>query len=417
MSDTRKHRILVTGPTGNVGRRVVVQLNDAGVHVRALVRDPAFARLPAGVEVVRGDLTKPETVKSALDSVDSVFLVWPFFSAEGAPAVLDLIARHARRVVYLSSMSVRDGQEAQANGFWGEIEHLIEQSGLEWTFLRAGGFAANTLGWADQIRREGVVRWPYGGAARSLIHEADVAAVAVRALTEDGHVGAKHVLTGPEVLSQAEQVRIIADVTGRPVRWEELSPEQARQQLLVAWGDSNFVDAALSHWARLVQEPEPVTNTVEEITGVPACTFQQWVADHAGDFRVPSTEEVAGAYVSAFREGNFGKAVQWFAADVVRIAPLETGGVPVERRGLEAIMENAVRLTAEYEVHSVDIDGPFVAPDQFAVRFAFDETHKPSGERNTATKMSLYTVADGMIVREEVYYYGQPQAAVAGEPS
>jgi ketosteroid isomerase-like protein len=102
--------------------------------------------------------------------------------------------------------------------------------------------------------------------------------------------------------------------------------------------------------------------------------------------------------------------------DVVRIAPLETGGVPVERRGLEAIMDNAVRLTAEYEIHRVDIDGPFVGPDQFAVRFAFDETHKPSGERNTATKMSLYTVADGKIVREEVYYYGQPQAVVAGEP-
>jgi uncharacterized protein YbjT (DUF2867 family) len=281
----KQGRILVTGATGNVGRHVVAQLRAAGAAVRALVRNPAAADVPDGVEVVRGDLTDPDTLHTALDGVESVFLLWPLTTAERAAACLNVVAKHARRVVYLSAMSVRDDREPRANGFWGEIEHLIEQSGLEWTFLRVGGFATNTLGWADQIRAEGVVRWPYGRAARSLIHERDIAAVAVRALTEDGHVGAKYVLTGPEAVTQAEQVRIIGEVIGRAVRWDELSPEAARQQLLAAWGDPGFVDGALGYWATLVSEPEWVTRAVEEVTGVRARTFREWAIDHVDDFR------------------------------------------------------------------------------------------------------------------------------------
>jgi uncharacterized protein YbjT (DUF2867 family) len=86
---------------------------------------------------------------------------------------------------------------------------------------------SNTLMWADQVR-DGVVRWPYGGMARSLIDEADIAAVAVRALIEDGHTGKTYVLTGPEVITQIEQVRIIGDATGHPVRWEDISRTEAR---------------------------------------------------------------------------------------------------------------------------------------------------------------------------------------------
>jgi uncharacterized protein YbjT (DUF2867 family) len=212
---TKHGRILVTGATGHIGHHVVAQLHGMGAAVRALVRNPGAANLPGGVEVARGDLTDPNTLDSALDGVESVFLLWPFFSAEAAPAVLDVIAKQAYRVVYVSSMSVQDDRDPHGNGIWGEIEQVIGHSGVAWTFLRAGGLATNTLGWADQIRTEGVVRWPYGAAARSLVHERDIAAVAVRALTEDGHVGAKYVLTGPEAVTQAEQVRIIGEVIGR----------------------------------------------------------------------------------------------------------------------------------------------------------------------------------------------------------
>jgi uncharacterized protein YbjT (DUF2867 family) len=277
--------VLATGATGNVGRHVVTQLRDTGVAVRALVRNPGTADLPDGIEVVRGDLADPGSLSSAMEGTESVFLVWPFLTAADAPAVVDVIAKHARRIVYLSAMSVRDDREPSANGVWGQVEHLIEQSGTEWTFLRASGLAVNVLGWAGQIRDEGVVRWSYGGAARSLIHERDIADVAVRALTEDRHVGAKYVLTGPAAVTQADQVRIIGEAISRPVRWEEVPPAVARQQLLAVLGDPGFVDGAFSYWATLITNPEPVTRTVEEVTGKPARTFREWARDHADAFR------------------------------------------------------------------------------------------------------------------------------------
>lgn len=255
--------------------------------VRALTRNPDSAGLPGGVDVFRGDLSHPDTLDVCLDGVESVFLVWPFLTAEAAPAVLDVVAKHARRIVYLSSSGIRDDVEQQTNpitAFHAAVERLIERSGLEWTFLRPSGFATNTLAWAPQIRADGVVRWVYAAAARSLIHERDIAAVAVRALTGDGHGGAKHVLTGPQPLTQAEQVRAIGRVIGRPLRWEEISREAAREQMLTYWPPS-FVDGALDAWAELVTEPELVTPTVEAVTGTPAHPFREWATDHADDFR------------------------------------------------------------------------------------------------------------------------------------
>ncbi len=284
--------ILVTGATGTVGRQVVTQLSERGVPVRAVSRDPASAGLPAGTEVVRGDLADPASLEPLLAGVDSVFLVWPFTAPEvaaglGARAV-EVLARHVPRVVYLSAQAAGE----RPDSFWATIERLIEHSGVAWTFLRPTGFAVNTLMWADQIRH-GVVRWPYGAAGRSLVHEHDLAAVAVRALTEDQHAGQRYLLTGPEAITQAEQVRIIGEATGRIVRWEELAPDEARRQLLAAWGDPGFVDSALTTWAGLVTQPEPVTRAVEEVTGVRARTFREWAGDHISDFRPLSPAEIA----------------------------------------------------------------------------------------------------------------------------
>lgn len=277
--------ILVTGATGTVGRQVVTQLSERGVPVRAVSRDPASAGLPAGTEVVRGDLADPASLEPHLAGVDSVFLVWPFTSPELAAdlgaRVVAVLARHVTRVVYVSAQAAGE----RPDSFWATMERLIEDSGVAWTFLRPTGFAVNTLMWADQIRDRARVRWPYGAAARSLVHEYDLAAVAVRALTEDRHDGQKYLLTGPEAITQADQVRIIGEAIGRTVRWEELAPEEARRQLLAAWGDPGFVDSALTTWAGLVTAPELVTRTVEEVTAVPARTFRQWAGDHISDFR------------------------------------------------------------------------------------------------------------------------------------
>lgn len=415
--------ILVTGATGKVGRQVVSGLPATGTFVRALTRDPVSADLPDGVEVVRGDLSVPDSLPAALDGVETVFLAWPTLMADHAAATtIDTIAKHARRIVYLSARGVPDDPDRQVEGILGShayLERLIERSGMQWTFLRPGGFAANALGWAPQIRSEGIVRWVHRGAARPPIHERDIAAVAVRVLTEGGHDGATYVLTGPETLTQAQQVQAIGEAIGRPLRFEEVPPGAVREQMLTTMPET-IVDGILDGQARLVTEPESVTHMVEEITGTPARTFHEWAVDHADDFRAATTpaeegpmttEAIAREYVSLCRQGRFFDPAmdRLFSANIARVAPMETGGVAVEVRGSEAIAENSRRQNQNEEIHGAEIDGPFVGTDgRFAVRFAIEMASTLTGERRTVTKISLYTVEGGKIVREEVYYHTPP---------
>ncbi len=274
--------ILVTGATGRVGGQAVAQLAAAGVPARALVRKPD-AVLPAGVEMAHGDLTDPATVDAAAAGVDAVFLVFPTLRADhAAPEVVAALARHARHIVYLSANGARPGDGIL--GSHARLEELIEGSGAAWTFLRPGGFAANTLMWADQIRAGDRVRWFHGAATRSLIHEHDIAAVGVRALTETGHAGTRPHLTGPQQLTQVQQVAAIGDALGRSLRFEQLTEGEARQRFF-AGAPPSMADGILSAHAEMVRHPEPVTTTVEDITGSPALTFAGWAADHAADFR------------------------------------------------------------------------------------------------------------------------------------
>jgi uncharacterized protein YbjT (DUF2867 family) len=266
--------ILVTGATGNVGKHVVASLAADGLPVRAVTRTPS--RVRADVEVARGGI---DDIGGMLDGVDRAFLVWPHMTAEGAEPVVSALAARGVDVVYLSARGVTDDSPL----FHARIEKLLRDSGAGWTFLRAGGFATNTLEWADQVRT-GVVRWVHGGAGRSLIHERDIADVAVAALTAD-HAGAAYELTGPETLTQVEQVRALGVAVGREVRWEEMPVDEARASLLDRGWDPEFVDHGLAYWASLVDQPETVTGVVEEVTGKPARTFAEWATDHAADFR------------------------------------------------------------------------------------------------------------------------------------
>ncbi|MEU7517012.1 NAD(P)H-binding protein [Streptomyces sp. NPDC042898] len=278
--------ILVTGATGKVGGAVVTQLHAAGVPVRALVRGESD--FPEGVEAVRGDLSDHASLGTALEGVDSVFLVWPFLSAEGASDVIDAIGKHARRVVYLSSAGVGSQKEKPGEAittFHTELERLVEASGLEWTSLRPTGFASNTLGWAEEVRTTSTVRAPLARLARPLIHEADIAAVAVQALTTDALLGARPLLTGPELITQERQVAQISEATGRPVRFEEIALDEAAEQMKAAGWPADLVEAVLPAQAEMIDNPEPVNDAVERITGAPARSFQEWAVDHAADFR------------------------------------------------------------------------------------------------------------------------------------
>jgi uncharacterized protein YbjT (DUF2867 family) len=119
-----------------------------------------------------------------------------------------------------------------------------------------------------------------------------VAAVAARTLYQDGHAGGDYVLTGPESLSQAEQVSIIGDVVGRQITFEELSPDDFRRETEGSW-PRPVVDMLLAAWAATMGSPAFITSTVFDILGSPPRSFRQWVADHATAFRDDATSDEA----------------------------------------------------------------------------------------------------------------------------
>lgn len=287
MTRTEVPPVLVTGATGRVGRVVVDRLIEAGVPVRALTRRPEAADLPAGVEVVTGDLTVPESLDAGLRGAGAVFLVWTAAPATAA-AVVERLATYARRVVFLSSPHQTPHsffrQPNPMAVLHADIERLIAASGLESTIIRPGVFASNSLfWWAPAIRADGAVRWPYGAAETAPVDDRDVAAVAARTLYEDGHAGGDYVLTGPESLSQAEQVSILGDALGRRIKFEELTPDDFRRETEGSW-PRPVVDMLLTAWGATMGQPAYLTSTVSDILGS-ARTFRHWATDHAAAFK------------------------------------------------------------------------------------------------------------------------------------
>jgi uncharacterized protein YbjT (DUF2867 family) len=281
--------ILVTGATGRVGRLVVDELLRASASVRALTRRPEHAELPADVEVVAGDLTIPASLDSALDGAETVFLVWAAAPAT-APAVVARLAAQTRRVVYLSAPHRTPHpffqQPNPLRDLHVEIERLLAAASLEVTLLRPGMFASNALHWwAPQIRDGDVVRWPYADAETAPVDVRDIAAVAARTLVDGRHAG-DYVLTGPESLSQAAQVHVIGDAIGRPLRFEELSPDEFRREAAGTW-PSGVADMLLAAWRASLGRSAFVTSAIQEILGSPPRTFYQWAADHASAFAKP----------------------------------------------------------------------------------------------------------------------------------
>src|SRR5712691_10888455 len=182
-------------------------------------------------ELAHFDPGQPETLAAALTGVIAVFINVTAVGAVIADLIAAASAAGVGRTVLLSSISVRDdGTQTMSIGAQHKaIEDAVAASAPHWTFLRCGGFAANTPGWAQQIRAGDVVRVPYPQAASALIAEQDIAAAAVTVLLEDGHADNTYRLTGPKSLTQTEQVQAIGAAIGRDLRVEELPPQAFRQ--------------------------------------------------------------------------------------------------------------------------------------------------------------------------------------------
>lgn len=282
--------ILVTGATGTVGGAVARRLAGTGEDVRALVRTPETARLPSGVDVVRGDLTDPASVEAAMHGIDGVFLVWPLPEAAPVVPVLEAVRLHAERIAYLSSAGVDPDAEEQGDPITethAGVERAIAASGLAWTAVRAGGFAANDLAWTEELSGGGsVVRTPFPEARRAVVHENDMADVAIHALTAEGHAGRAYTVTGPEMLSETERVHILGEVIGRPLKTERIDPDEARARLTAAGLPAEAAEGILEAH-RTFSDPAHTEDlhTAEEVTGLPPRAYRQWAADHADAFR------------------------------------------------------------------------------------------------------------------------------------
>jgi uncharacterized protein YbjT (DUF2867 family) len=242
---------------------------------------------------VEGDLSRPDTIAPFLEGVTALFL-HPRAVGLAAGELLTLARQQGvQRVVALSATNVDDPLDQQPSRYNGdrnkEVEDAAVASGLEWVSLRASSFAMNTLqAWGAQIRAGDVVRYPYASFAEALIHERDLAEVIAHALHSDALAarrGRRRELSGPQSLSHEQMVAIIGEVLGRPLRYQELPPEAAKQGMIAQGLPGPFVQALMARYAREVGQVAPVTGEVERILGRPARTYAEWVADHADAFR------------------------------------------------------------------------------------------------------------------------------------
>jgi uncharacterized protein YbjT (DUF2867 family) len=269
--------ILVTGATGTVGRHLVEQLSAAGHRVRALTRDPARARFAAGVEVVAGDLRDAATLGAAFDGATAAHLI-TFGGDDGAElengeAIADLAARSGvRRVSVLSGWAPTS------------VERALRASAIGWTLVAPVEFMSGALEWAPEVCEHGTVS-TLAAFPSAVVHEADIAAVAAAALTEDGHAGLTRHVTGPEALTPEQRTRLLAAATGRDLAYVPLTADQERERLRALGYPEDYVEFGV----RLATNPPSVagdvTDTVESVTGRPARTFAQWAEEHADRFR------------------------------------------------------------------------------------------------------------------------------------
>lgn len=275
--------ILVMGARGTIGKHILGDLLALGIPVRASARRPEPARFPRGVDVYAADLADQASLLPAFDGVEQVFL---YAHRAGVRGVVDAArAAGVERIVLLSSGSVIHPTSAgnPITEEHREVEAAFEAAaGLTVLPIRPLVLATNTLGWAYPITARGEVPLYRPDALTAPIHERDIAAVAVAALT--GNDDTAGLLTGPDRMTQREQAAAIGSAIGRDLAVTALTREGALARFsrfmpaVQAGAVLRFLDDAAAG-------NSPATSTVARILGRSAIPFDAWAADHAADFR------------------------------------------------------------------------------------------------------------------------------------
>jgi uncharacterized protein YbjT (DUF2867 family) len=280
-------RHLITGATGNIGGRVAERLIARGEKPRIFARDAGRARARFGdrVELALGDLADAASLARALVGIDVLFLVnsGPGLEARDAAAAKVAKTSGVQRIVKLSSF---DAEAQVGTGVWHALgEAAIEATGVALVSVRPTGFMDNALYWAKGIQEHGVVRSATGDGRIPFIHSADIADVALTAMTAPGLEGRRLAITGPEALSYAEMATRIGAAIGKSVRHEAISEEEAARFQRSLGEVPAMIEAHLSIY-RAISEGRlaTVTQQVEQILGRPATDFDRWIAEHAAAF-------------------------------------------------------------------------------------------------------------------------------------
>lgn len=281
--------ILLTGATGTVGRELVAELLARGAALRALVRDASRARLDPRVEIVEGDLLRPESLPRAVAGVARVFslAVGPTLGAQERALAAAARAAGVRRIVKLSVLGA-GGKAREGVAVWHDAgERAVRESGVPWTFVRPGAFQSNALYWRDAVRSERCVFSNFGDGKVPFIHPRDIAAVSALALTSDGHEGQAWPITGPVAISTGEQVRILGEVLGQRLEYVGISDEAARERMRRS-GMPGYLIEALIPFAAVVRSGRAmaVHPTVERLLGRPALGFEVWARENVAAFRL-----------------------------------------------------------------------------------------------------------------------------------
>ncbi len=280
--------ILVTGATGTIGRVLLDQLAATGAPLRAMTRHPGTADLPPGVEVVTGDFDDPASVERAVQGAEKVFLLTAGPEGPRHDATLATAAARAgvEHIVKVSSYTLGDESASDPITTWHRAgEQAVRESGVPFTFLRPTAFMSNSLMWADTIASHDTAYAPYGAGRTTVVDHRDIAATAATVLTTTGHAGRTYPLTGPEALSPGEQVAVLSDAVGRPLRYVETEPATVRTAMTGAGMPDQMADAVLALMATALEPAAAIVDpAVPTVTGRPATSFTTWAHDFRDAF-------------------------------------------------------------------------------------------------------------------------------------
>ena len=285
-------KILVTGATGNVGSILIPKLIAMGATVRALVRDESKAQglRDAGVEVVIGDLDKPETLDTAFSGVDKVFLVTapnPNQVTQARNGIAAAKRAGNPHIVRLSAGALKEmpGALPRVSAQHAEIDAELKASGLPYTILRPHNFMQNTLMAAQTVASDGAVYMPMKESKLGMIDVRDIVDVAAKVLTEAGHEGKTYGLTGPASISYQDIAAGLSKALGKEVKYVDVPLEAAREGMLGMGMPQWFADA-MTEYNKVFSEGfgDFTTNGVEEITGHPARSYETFARDFSQAF-------------------------------------------------------------------------------------------------------------------------------------